>query len=188
MHHGTVLEDSNKTLVLWCIVNVAIPRPLRNFGIAHNPGVMAHYPEARLSWKLVPISSMRMSKNTPSIILASSTGTFDFKTNICRLQKLTFCTKIWKSRWSKLLGELATMGRMVYWWQWWDAQGDMREDINFKGVNRESDFSLISILCPGDNQGWRHIMTIPDPNSNLNTWSSFDHVDQVDSQSCWWWS
>ena len=37
---------------------------------------------------------------------------------------------------------------MAYWWRRWDARGDLREDINFKGADTESDFWLIFILCP----------------------------------------
>ena len=36
---------------------------------------------------------------------------------------------------------------MVYWWRRWDTRGDIHEDIDFKGADRESDFWLISILC-----------------------------------------
>ena len=41
------------------------------------------------------------------------------------------------------------IARMEYWWRRWDAWGDMREDINFKGADIEVDFWLISILSQG---------------------------------------
>ena len=91
---------------------------------------------------------MHMSENTPSTrhfdaILANSLGTFDIKATFASYESWRFVLKHEKVGGQNCRGELA---RMAYWWRRWDARGDMHEDINFKGADRELDFWLISIL------------------------------------------
>ena len=74
---------------------------------------------------------------TPSWQVPPALVTFKWHLPVTKADVLlTFCTKIRKSQLSKLPGELA---RMAYWWRRWDARGDMREDIDFKGADIESD-------------------------------------------------
>ena len=71
--------------------------------------------EVQLSWILVPLFSMRMSKNTPSIRRFDNFfGHFWPLSNICRLRKSMFCLIYEKSQRSILQGELA---KMTYWWR-----------------------------------------------------------------------
>ena len=102
-------------------------------------------PEVRLSWKLVPISSMRMSENTP--ILSSSSSTFDLKATFSGYESWRFVLKYEKAGGQNCRGNLPGW-RIDGDDEMHDSRGDLREDINFIGADRESDFWFISILWP----------------------------------------
>ena len=85
---------------------------------------------------------MRMSENTPSIrhfdaILASSPGTFDLKATFAGYESWRFILKYEKAGGQNCRGNLPG----------WRIDGDdeMREDINFKGADRELD-NLYSVI------------------------------------------
>ena len=115
-------------------------------------------PEVRLPWNVVPFLLCacprirnRYAILTPSWQVPPALLTLNRHLPVTKADVLlTFCTKIRKSRRSKLPGELARMACWYWWHRWrrWGARGDMREDINFNGADRESDFWLISILWP----------------------------------------
>ena len=106
--------------------------------------------EVRLSWKSLFFNVH--VQNTPSIshfdaILTSSQGT---SKRHFPLRMLTLCwcfvlisSYIRKKPPVKTAGETS---QDAYRWRRWEARGDMREEIHFKGADAESDFWLISIL------------------------------------------
>ena len=68
-------------------------------------------PEVPLSWKPIPISSMRMSENTPfwrhiDAILASSPGTFDLKATFSGYESWRFVLKYEKAGGQNCRGNL----------------------------------------------------------------------------------
>ena len=91
-------------------------------------------------------------QNTPfwrhiDAILASSPGTFDLKATFSGYESWRFVLKYEKAGGQNCRGNLPGW-RIDGDDEMHDSRGDLREDINFIGADRESDFWFISILWP----------------------------------------